>query len=209
MALNVNSVREGQDARASVRCDAPDRAGVHRDDGQRALPETANLQFDFDPGVPLVPPFSGYQGRAVFAPALLGPSAVTVGAWQTWDSMTQKAWYGSGSPVTRMLASKCSRAAPSTLSDILGNFPSSKLLAGGIFGFKVGNSNSAAVISVDGFTMGTTGAGGKVLRYRFALTAPRAALTVVPIPATSATALTVLSLLAAYAGALALHRRRV
>jgi hypothetical protein len=174
-----------------------------------ALPETANLQFDFDPGIPLVPPFSGYQGRAVFTPALLGPSAVTVGAWQTWDPMTQKAWYGSGSAVTRMLASKCSQAAPCTLSDILSNFPSSKLLTGGIFGFKVGNSNSAAVVSVDGFTMGTTGAGGKVLRYRFVLAAPRVASTATSVPVTSSTMLTVLSLLAACVGGVALRRRRV
>ena len=169
-----------------------------------ALPETANLQFDFDPGVPLVPPFTGYQGRAVFTPALLGPSAVTVGAWQTWDPMAQKGWWGSGSPATRLLASKCSQVAPCTLSDILGNFPNSKLLAGGIFGFKVGNSNSAAVVSVDGFKMGTTGT-GPVVQYRFALALPAATA----VPATNSATLTALSLLAACAGGLALLRRRV
>jgi len=169
-----------------------------------ALPETANLQFDFDPGVPLVPPFAGYQGRAVFTPALLGPSAVTVGAWQTWDPMTQKAWWGSGSAVTRMLASKCSQAAPCTISDILGYFPSSKLLAGGIFGFKVGNSNSAAVVSVDGFKMGTTGGIGPIVQYRFALSAPIAT----PVPATTPAMLALLSLFAGCAGGVALRWRR-
>ena len=168
-----------------------------------AIPETANLQFDFDPGVPLVPPFSGYQGRAVFTPNVLVPSPVAVGTWQTWDPMTQKAWWGSGSAVTRMLAAVCSQAAPCTLTQILAFFPNAKLLTGGILGFKVGNSNSAAVVSVDGFTLGTQGAGGGATQYRFAL-APAMASS---IPATSPATLALLSLLTALAGGLALRRR--
>jgi len=169
-----------------------------------AIPETANLQFDFDPGVPLVPPFTGYQGRAVFSPAQIVPSPVVLGNWQTWNPMTQRGWWGSGSPTTRMLASKCSLAFPCTLSEILGYFPNSTLLTGGIFGFKVGNSNSAAVVSVDGFSMGTTGSGGPVVQYRFALAAP----IVTPVPTAGPVTLAVISLMLAFSTAFAILRRR-
>lgn len=165
------------------------------------IPETANLQFDFDPGV--VPPPAGYQGRAVFTPALLTPSPVTVGSWQSWNPMTQRAWWGSGSAATRVLAAKCPQSAPCTLAEILGFFPNSTLLVGGIFGFKVGNSNNAGVVSVDGFTLGTTGASGPVIQYRFALAAPAAQA----VPTLNPGLLPLLAALVAAAGALVLRRR--
>jgi hypothetical protein len=174
-----------------------------------AIPEAANLSFDFDPGItPLPPPFTGYQGRAVFTPTQIPPSnPVVVGSWQTWDPMTQRGWWGSGSPATRMLASKCSLSSPCTLAEILAYFPNAKLLPGGIFGFKVGNSNSAAVVSVDGFSMGTAGPSGPVVQYRFAL-APPPPPVVTPVPASGPATLTVLALSVAVAAGIALRVRR-
>ncbi len=133
------------------------------------IPETANLQFDFDPGQ--IPAPAGYQGRAAFVPATI-PGAVQVGLWQTWSPMTQRAWVGTGSPATRVLAAACTLASPCTWSQILATFPNAKMLAGGSFGFKVGNSSSAAVVSVDSFSIGTTGATGPVNVFNFAIAAP-------------------------------------
>ena len=165
-----------------------------------AIPEAANMQFDFDPGVPLPPPLTPYQGRAVFTPALLNP-LVTVGAWQTWNPMTQKAWWGSGTPAQRLLAQKCTQAAPCTWAQIVGFFPKARIAAGGVYGFKVGNSNSAAAVSVDSFSMGTAGAAGPVTTYLFSPAAPVAA---VAIPALSAA--TLLTLVLAIGGAAWLYR---
>lgn len=133
------------------------------------LPETATLQFDFDPGQTS----SGYQGRAVFSPSLLSPTAVQVGVWQTWNPMTQRAWYGTGNPANRVLAAVCSQAVPCTWSEILAWFSNAKILPDqGKFGFKLGNSNSAGVVSVDSFSMGTAGVGGPVTQYIFTPVAP-------------------------------------
>lgn len=169
-----------------------------------ALPESANLQFDFDPA--MIPASAFYQGRAVFAPRSIGPAAVVVGTWQTWDPMTQRGWWGSGSAATRVLAARCPQSAPCTLAEIIASFPNSRILAGGLFGFKVGNSNSAAVVSIDGFNMGTLGLTGPVVQYRFAPAAPTPP-PVEPVPATNATALMLLALLAAGIGGLVLRRR--
>jgi hypothetical protein len=136
-----------------------------------AIPETANLQFDFDPG--LSPPTTGYQGRAVFSPSLIKPTnPVQVGAWQTWNPMTARAWWGSGSS-PRVLAALCTQSAPCTWAEILTAFPNAKVLAApSAFGFKLGNSNSAAQVSIDSFSMGTTGTSGPVVQYIFALAPP-------------------------------------
>jgi hypothetical protein len=166
------------------------------------LPETANMQFDFDPGQS--PPPAGYQGRAVFTPALI-PSAVSVGVWQSWDPLTQRGWWGTGSPAQRVLAAKCPLSAPCTFSEILGFFPNAKLLAGGVFGFKVGNSFSAAVASVDSFTIGTSGAAGPVTTYNFAPAAPPAAS--VPVPALGNINLLLLVVLSALVALVTLRRR--
>lgn len=131
--------------------------------------ETANLQFDFDPGQ--LPAPAGYQGRAAFVPATIA-GAVQVGVWQTWNPMTQRAWVGTGNPATRVLAAACTLASPCTWSQILATFPNAKMLAAGSFGFKVGNSLSAAVISVDSFSIGTAGVAGAVNAFNFAISAP-------------------------------------
>lgn len=167
-----------------------------------AIPEAANLQFDFDPGVALSPPLTAYQGRAVFSPALMNP-VVTVGAWQAWDPMTQRAWWGSGSPAQRLLAQRCPISAPCTWAEIVGSFPNATIAAGGVYGFKVGNSSSAAVVPVDGFTMGTSGAGGPVTSYLFSPVesgAPAA-------PASSPAGLAALAALFAVVGARSLRDR--
>lgn len=133
------------------------------------IPETANLQFDFDPGQ--MPAPAGYQGRAVFVPATIS-GAVQVGVWQTWNPMTQRAWVGTGNPAARVLAAACTLASPCTWSQILATFPNAKMLAAGSFGFKVGNSLSAAVVSVDSFSIGTAGVAGVVNVFNFAIAAP-------------------------------------
>jgi trimeric autotransporter adhesin len=135
-----------------------------------AISETANLQFDFDPGV--VPPnYTGYQGRAVFVPSLLA-GAVQVGTWQSWNPMTQRAWIGSGSAGTRVLAALCTQASPCTWAQILAAFPNSRVLANSSLGFKVGNSFNAAVVSIDSFAIGTAGAAGPINRFNFAIAPP-------------------------------------
>ncbi len=171
-----------------------------------ALPETTNLQFDFDPGVALVPPFSGYQGRAVFTPALIAPNPVTVGGWQAWDPMTQRAWWGTGSGSTRMLAAVCTQSAPCTFAEMLAQFPDGAILAGGVFGFKVGNSDSAAVVSVDGFTLATDGPRGSVTQYRFAPRAPLPMTAGIPVPALAPGVLGVLAVAIALLGVAGLRR---
>jgi hypothetical protein len=137
-----------------------------------AIPETMNLQFDFDPG--LTPATTGYQGRAVFTPTLMVPQRpVQVGVWQTWNPMTERAWWGSTGAAPRALATACTQALPCTWAEILAAFPNAKVLAApSAFGFKLGNSNRAAVVSVDSFSIGTTGLGGPVTQYNFALVAP-------------------------------------
>jgi hypothetical protein len=135
-----------------------------------AISETANLQFDFDPGV--VPPnYTGYQGRAVFVPGLIA-GGVQVGVWQSWNPMTQRAWVGSGSAATRVLAALCPLSNPCTWAQMLAAFPNSKVLANSSLGFKVGNSFSAAVVSIDSFAIGTAGAAGAINRFNFAVAAP-------------------------------------
>jgi FG-GAP-like repeat len=131
--------------------------------------ETATLQFDFDPGV-TPPNYAGYQGRAVFIPSLVSP--VQIGQWQQWNPMTQRAWIGSGSAATRVLAAACTFANPCTWSQILLAFPNSKVLANSSFGFKLGNSFNAAVVSVDSFKIGTAGVTGAINQFNFAIAPP-------------------------------------
>ena len=167
-----------------------------------ALPETASLQFDFEPGVPS----TGYQGRAVFAPSLI-PGAVTVGSWQTWNPMTQRAWWGTSGNNVRLLSTVCTQAAPCTFAEILAAFPNSTVLSPGAFGFKVGNSNSAAVVSVDSFAIGTTGAAGPTTRYNFALAEPIVARAATMVPALDLSALLLLAMLASLVGVFSLRKR--
>lgn len=131
--------------------------------------ESATLQFDFDPGV-IPPNYAGYQGRAVFVPSLVSP--VQIGQWQLWNPMTQRAWVGSGSAATRVLAAACSLANPCTWSQILLAFPNSKVLANSSFGFKLGNSFNAAVVSIDSFKIGTGGVAGAINQFNFAIAPP-------------------------------------
>jgi hypothetical protein len=167
-----------------------------------ALPETANLQFDFEPGVTS----TGYQGRAVFAPSFI-PSAVTVGTWQTWNPMTQRGWWGTSGGNVRLLSTVCTQAAPCTFAEMLAAFPNSTILSPGAFGFKVGNSNSAAVVSVDSFTIGTTGAAGPTTRFNFALAAPFVAAEATVVPALGLSQLLMIAMLAALVGMFALRKR--
>lgn len=149
---------------------------------------------------------TGYQGRAVFAPSLI-PGAVTVGAWQTWNPMTQRAWWGTSGSNVRLLSTVCTQAAPCTFAEMLAAFPNSSILSPGAFGFKVGNSNSAAVVSVDSFTIGTTGAAGPTTRFNFALAAPVIATEAKFVPVLNLSGLLILAMLAALAGAATLRKR--
>ena len=59
--------------------------------------------------------------------------------------MTQKAWWGSGTPGTRPLNLVCTQAAPCTFAQILAAFPNGGVLADlfpGFFGFKLGNGGT-------------------------------------------------------------------
>jgi hypothetical protein len=173
-----------------------------------ALPVTATMQFDFDND--LTSPTASYGGRAVFDPALLG-AVVTPGVWQTWDPMTQKAWWGSGTPGTRPLNMVCTQAAPCTFAQILAAFPNGGVLSdlfAGAFGFKLGNGGGPSQVSVDSFTVGTAGLSGPVKRFDFAPAAPPPPLPVVAtaVPTLSGEALLLLVMLAGLAAARALRR---
>jgi len=171
-----------------------------------ALPVTATMQFDFDDDLTVTP--TAYQGRAVFDPALLGSPAVILGAWQAWDPMTQKGWWGSGTPGTRPLNMHCTQAAPCTLAQIIGFFPNGGVLLDlfpGYFGFKLGNGGGPSQVSVDSFSIGTAGAAGPVTQYNFALAAPPVAS--VQVPALSNLNLLLLAVLSGLAGFVALRRR--
>jgi hypothetical protein len=170
-----------------------------------AIPETANLQFDFDND--LTSPTATYGGRAVFSPQLIA-GAVQVGAWQTWNPLAQRAWWGSGTPGTRPLNQVCTQAAPCTFAEMLAAFPNGGVLAdlgAGAFGFKVGNSSSAAVVSVDGFTLGTGGLAGPVTQFKFAPFAPPP---LVPVPAVAPGMLALLAAMLGWLAMLALGRRQ-
>jgi hypothetical protein len=172
-----------------------------------ALPVTSTMQFDFDDDLTVTP--TAYQGRAVFDPALVGSPAVVVGAWQTWDPMTQKGWWGSGTPGTRPLNMHCTQASPCTLAQIIGFFPKGGVLLDlfpGYFGFKLGNGGGPSQVSVDSFTIGTAGPAGPVTQFNFALVAPLAAST--PVPALGPLQLALLALVATATGFFALRRRR-
>jgi hypothetical protein len=172
-----------------------------------ALPVTATLQFDFDND--LTAPTVTYGGRAVFDPSrLIG--AVTPGVWQVWDPMTQRAWWGSGTPGTRPLNSLCTQASPCTLAQIITAFPNGGVLLdlfAGAFGFKLGNGGGPSQVSIDSFTIGTAGPAGPVTQYNFAPAAPPPPAPVtVPTLADSTTAL--LAALLAMAACIALRRQR-
>ena len=145
-----------------------------------ALPVTATLQFDFDSDLTTVA--VGYGGRAVFDPSLLG--TVTAGTWQAWDPMTQKAWWGSGVPATRPLNTVCTQASPCTLAQIVTAFPNGGILTDqfpGFFGFKLGNGGGPSQVSIDSFSIGTSGSAGPVTTFNFALAAPPVASVAVPV----------------------------
>jgi hypothetical protein len=159
-----------------------------------ALPVTAVMSFDFDND--LTTPTPSYGGRAVFDPGLLG--AVTVGTWQSWDPMTQRAWYGSGTPGTRPLNSVCTQAAPCTMADMIAAFPNGGVLSDlfpGFFGFKLGNGGGPSQVSIDSFSIGTAGAGGPVGSFVFGLSPP-----VTGVPALSWPGLLLLTLLVGWVG---------
>jgi hypothetical protein len=169
-----------------------------------ALPVTATLQFDFDNDLTTVA--VGYGGRAVFDPALLG--TVTTGTWQAWDPMTQKAWWGSGVPGTRPLNTVCTQASPCTLAQIAAAFPNGGILTdqfSGSFGFKLGNGGGPSQVSIDSFSIGTSGPAGPVTTFIFALAAPPVAL--VPVPALNAGKLLLLAALLGLTALVALRRR--
>jgi hypothetical protein len=169
-----------------------------------ALPVTATLQFDFDDDLTTVA--VGYGGRAVFDPSLLG--TVTTGTWQAWDPMTQKAWWGSGVPGTRPLNSVCTQASPCTLAQIVAAFPNGGILTDqfpGFFGFKLGNGGGPSQVSIDSFSIGTSGPGGPVTTFNFALAAPPVAS--VPVPALDAGKVLLLAALLGWTAFAALRRR--
>jgi hypothetical protein len=168
-----------------------------------AQPVTATMQFDFDND--LTSPTLSYGGRAVFDPALLG-AVVTPGIWQTWDPMTQKAWWGSGTPGTRPLNMVCTQASPCTLAQIMTAFPNGGILSDlfpGYFGFKLGNGGGPSQVSIDSFTIGTAGPAGPVTQFNFAPAPPVAAA----VPALNRQNLLSLAVLAGLTAFHALRRR--
>ena len=171
-----------------------------------ALPVTATMSFDFDNDMGVVA--GSYGGRAVFDPALLG-AVIVPGTWQTWDPMTQKAWWGSGTPGTRPLNMVCTQAAPCTFAQILAAFPNGGVLSdqfAGFFGFKLGNGGGPSHVSVDSFSIGTAGPAGPVTQYNFAPGLPGPP-PLSSIPALGDRGMFMLALFAALTGLMALRRR--
>jgi hypothetical protein len=169
-------------------------------------PVTITMQFDFDDDLTVAT--TSYGGRAVFDPALVGSPALVVGAWQTWDPMTQKGWWGSGTPGTRPLNMHCTQASPCTLAQMIGFFPNGGVLSDlfpGFFGFKLGSGGGPSLASVDSFSIGTDGADGPVSTFNFALRAP--APVAVPVPALGKLSLLLLAVFGGLAGCVALRQR--
>ena len=167
-------------------------------------PVTIVMSFDFDDD--LTTPTPAYEGRAVFDPALLGVPALAVGTWQAWDPMTQKAWYGSGTPGTRPLNMHCTQASPCTLAQMIGFFPNGGVLSdlfAGFFGFRLGNGGGPSQVSFDSFSIGTAGAGGPISMFNFAPAAPAPNA----VPAVSNLGLLLLTGLLGLAGFAALRDR--
>jgi hypothetical protein len=171
-----------------------------------ALPVTATMQFDFDNDMAVVA--GSYGGRAVFDPGLLG-AVIVPGTWQTWDPMTQKAWWGSGTPGTRPLNLVCTQAAPCTFAQILAAFPNGGVLSdqfAGFFGFKLGNGGGPSQVSVDSFSIGTAGPAGPVTQYNFAPGLPGPP-PLSNIPTLGDAGMVMLAMFAALSGLMALRRR--
>ena len=168
-------------------------------------PVTITMSFDFDDD--LTVPTAAYGGRAVFDPGLVGSPALEVGKWQSWDPMTQRGWWGSGTPGTRPLNMYCTQAAPCTLAEIIGYFPNGGVLSDlfkGFFGFKLGNGGGPSQASVDGFSIGTAGHGGPVQEFRFA---PHAPVPAAPVPALGNLGLLLLAAVLGVSGFAAMRRR--
>ena len=169
-------------------------------------PVTITMQFDFDDDLTVTT--TSYGGRAVFDPALVGSPALVVGSWQTWDPMTQKGWWGSGTPGTRPLNMHCTQASPCTLAQIIGFFPNGGVLSDlfpGFFGFKLGDGGGPSQASVDSFSIGTNGSDGPVSTFNFALRAPSVEL--VPVPALGSLGLLLLTVLSGLVALVTLRRR--
>jgi hypothetical protein len=131
-------------------------------------PDAPSINLDFDSGEGSI----SSEGFAVFTPGVITPSIpIQAGVWQTWDPMTQNGWYGTRPPLQNI----CSLFLPvkCTLAQILLMFPNAKIHAigspnnVGIFGFKIGNTGSPAIVSVGSYTLGTMGADGPITTYLY------------------------------------------
>lgn len=91
------------------------------------------LQFNADDDVTDLD--DSWKGRLVFEPYY--SETVNKGEWQTWDTMTEGRWWGTGA----VIAASCSMGAPCTWDELLTAFPNVGVNSsfGGVL-FKAGSS---------------------------------------------------------------------
>jgi hypothetical protein len=109
------------------------------------------LQLDMD--YDLTDNNTSWQGRLVYEPYLSG-TAITHGAWQTWDARAGK-WWASGAPGN----TNCPQASPCTYAQVLSNWPNAGLRPTvGILQFKAGGPWTGGFTgNVDNFTIKIAG----------------------------------------------------
>jgi hypothetical protein len=119
---------------------------------------TLNVSLDYD----LTDTTTAWQGRLVFEPYLAnGGGTIPRKTWQSWDALTQKGWWSTGTPkVANATAPKvCTQASPCTLAQVIAAYPNAGINpTDAQLGFKAGSGwNSKFTGSVDNFVIGISG----------------------------------------------------
>ncbi|MEX2550840.1 MAG: hypothetical protein WD638_11475 [Nitriliruptoraceae bacterium] len=139
--------------------------GTYRQTGGDAEAISLQLNIDYD----ATDTEDGWQGRLAFEPYYA--AAVETGVWQTWDVLTQRGWWATGSPGN----SECPIDDPCTWDEVVGAFPDAVIRAEqaldgapALVNFKAGSGWSDFVGNVDGFTVTVA---GETTEVNFQLTA--------------------------------------
>ena len=121
---------------------------TYRSAGGDAL--AISLQFNIDADV--TDADDTWQGRLVFEPYYT--ETVETGEWQTWDTMNQGKWWGTGAVVS----AECSIGSPCTFDEVLSAFPNIGVhnTLGAVL-FRAGSGWAGFDGNVDGLKIGLAG----------------------------------------------------
>lgn len=124
--------------------------------------EAVALQLNIDDDV--TDADDSWKGRLVFEPYY--SETVETGEWQTWDTLTQGGWWGTGAAIS----GTCSIASPCTWAQVLAAFPDAGIHNSlGAVIFKAGSNWAGFDGNVDALTIGVN---GNETTYDFELDAP-------------------------------------